>query len=303
MGVDGGGSTVRAVVVTPDLAVLGHGQGASANPNVVGKAAAGQAIQATMRQALAAADVAADRVAAVGIGVAGAASRHYHPWLAGVVQASLPRAQVVLSTDYEIALVGAMGRPAGVLILAGTGSLAYGISPLGETALVGGWGYLLGDEGGGYWLGRQALRAAIHAVEGRGPHTSLTAALFERLGITEARDLIPCLYAGQVNPARAVAALAPLVLVGAADGDAVALDIVKQAVEALILMAATVTRRLNVTIPPAALAGGLLTTPNPLSDRLCRRLGLDGIPAPRYPPDCGAALLAITRTNPAQSDP
>lgn len=119
---------VRAVVVTQDILALDRGEGSTANPNAVGLDTAAQTIQTTMREAIAMAGVTPEQIAAVGVGVAGAASHHYHTWLDSVVNNLRPDTIVIHSTDYEIALVGALAKAESVLILAGTGSVAYGIN-------------------------------------------------------------------------------------------------------------------------------------------------------------------------------
>lgn len=294
MGIDGGGSGIRIVIVTPDLAICGQSEGPTANPGIVGAETAAATIQQTMRAALDAAGLAADQIAAVGIGIAGAAAYHSADWLHRVVAAMTPQARIVPSADYEIALVGALGQREGVLILAGTGSLAYGVNAAGQTALVGGWGYLLDDAGGGYWLGVRALEAVARAADGRGPATTLTPALLAALALRQAQDLIAWLYRADAPRTREIAQLAPLVLDQAEAGDPVAQGIVAKAGDELALAAQTVIRRLDMHAPPIAFAGSLLTGDNPLSRALCTALGLAALPAPRYPPAIGAALLALS---------
>ena len=294
MGIDGGGSGIRIVIVTPDLAICGQSEGPTANPGIVGAETAATTIQQAMRAALDAAGLAAGQIAAVGIGIAGAAAYHSADWLHRVVAAMTPQARIVPSADYEIALVGALGRREGVLILAGTGSLAYGVNAAGQTALVGGWGYLLDDAGGGYWLGVRALEAVARAADGRGPATTLTPALLAALALRQAQDLIAWLYRADAPRTREIAQLAPLVLGQAEAGDPVAQDIVAKASDELALAAQTVIRRLDMDAPPIAFAGSLLTGDNPLSRALCTALGLAALPAPRFPPAIGAALLALS---------
>ncbi|GAB4422091.1 MAG: N-acetylglucosamine kinase [Anaerolineae bacterium] len=297
MGIDGGGSHLRVAIVTPDLHTVAESQAGTANPVVIGPDAARLTIQATIRAALEAAGLRPAQIAAVGIGIAGAAPCHSAsaiPWLRDVVSALLPDALVVPSADYEIALVGALGRRLGVLVLAGTGSLAYGVNQAGESALAGAWGYLIDDSGSGYWLGRQALEAVARAADGRGPSTALSDAVLGALGLPDAYALVPWLYDRAAPRTREVAALAPLVLSGAEAGDPIAADIVARACDELTLAARTVIRRLRLENPPIAFAGGLLTTSNLLSRSLCRALGLPALPQPRYPPVIGAALLALS---------
>jgi len=293
MGIDGGGSGVRVVTATPDLAICGQSEGPAANPSVIGTDAAAVTIQAAMRAALDAAGLAADQIAAVGIGVAGAATTHSAGWLRQVVATVMPQARIISSTDYEIALVGALGRREGVLVLAGTGSLAYGVNAAGQSALAGAWGYLLDDAGSGYWIGIQALQAVARAADGRAPTTALTPALLGPLGLHEAQDLVPWLYRAAAPRTREIARLAPLVLEAAEAGDPVAEGIVSRASSELALAARTIIRRLDMDAPPIAFAGGLLTNDTLLSRRLCAALGLDAAPVPRYPPVIGAALLAL----------
>ena len=301
MGIDGGGSGVRAVIVTPSLELCGEGHSTTANPGVVGEAQAMQNIRAAMRAALQAADLPPDAVAAVGLGIAGASIYHYNAadWLRQVVHGVLPSARVVPSSDFEIALVGALGQRQGLLVLAGTGSLAYGVNAAGEAALVGGWGYLLDDAGSGYWLGLRGLRAVVHADDGQGLPTALTERLLGALELKRPRDLVLWLYRAEKPRTREIAALAPLVLSAAAEGDHVAGKLVAEACDTLTRFAHVAMRRLALRRPPIAFAGGLLSAPNPLSECVCAALGLDELPQPRYTPAVGAALLALD-TPPAE---
>jgi N-acetylglucosamine kinase-like BadF-type ATPase len=297
MGIDGGGSTIRVVVATPDLAILGQSEGPTVNPSVIGHARAAARIQAAAREALATADRSPGQIAAVCLGIAGASVGHSAGWLGEVIApmfAESPQTRVVLSADYEIALVGAMGERRGVLILAGTGSLAYGVNAASQSALVGGWGYLLGDEGGGYWIGLEGLRAIIRADDGSTPPTALTPVLLDALHLPSARALIPWLYRSDTPRTREIAALAPLVLAQAQMNEPAAEHIVTQAARHLASMAHTVSDQLDMAAPDFAFTGGLLTTSNPLSMALCHALTLSAIPEPRYPPVIGAALLALT---------
>lgn len=291
MGVDGGGSTVRVAITTPDLRVVGEARGASANPVTVGAETAARTIQAAMREAMRAAGVTPQQIAAVALGIAGAASLYSADWVRAVATDVLPDAVIVPSADFEIALVGALGQRCGVLLLAGTGSFAYGVNAAGETALVGAWGYLIDDAGSGYWVGMRAVEAVARAGDGRGPQTTLTERVLAHWGLAQPIDLVPWLYHSGKSRIRDIAAIAPLVL-DAAAGDAVAQQIVGRACDELVLLAQIALRRLAMQPDAIALAGGLLTTPNALSDAVCAALGLDAIPQPRYSPVIGAALLA-----------
>jgi N-acetylglucosamine kinase-like BadF-type ATPase len=290
LGIDGGGSGLRVALADGDLNLYGQASGPAANPSAVGRGRAAAIIQAGIRAALG--DLSPESVAAVGIGVAGAAASHSADWLLEVVRAVLPQTRVAPSADYEIALVGALGQRLGLLVLAGTGALAYGVNSAGESVLVGGWGYALGDEGSGYWLGLEGLRAVLRADDGRGPETALTATLLSALGLGAARELIPWLYRGAASRPAQLAGLAPLVLAAARLGDPCAVEIVSRGADELALAAHAVLRRLALSAPRIAFAGGLLSAPNLLSESLCHLLGLGDLPQPLHPPVMGAVLLA-----------
>jgi hypothetical protein len=145
LGIDGGGSNLRVVLADDRLHIQQQGQGGSANPNVVGREASGQAIRTVISEILAAAQLSVDQIAGVGIGIAGASQPDFRDWLQQVLADVMPGAPLAISSDFEIALVGAHSKRLGVLVLAGTGSLAYGVNSKGDSALVGGWGYLLGE--------------------------------------------------------------------------------------------------------------------------------------------------------------
>jgi N-acetylglucosamine kinase-like BadF-type ATPase len=294
IGIDGGGSTVRAALVRPDLRVQAEYTGPAVNPSVVGRDEAAARIRATLANLLHQAQIAPEQIAGVGLGIAGASNRYdwAADWLRGIVAGVLPAAPVWPSSDYEIALVGAQGERRGVLLLAGTGSLAYGINAAGESALVGGWGYLVGDEGSGYWLGAQALRAVVRMADERGPRTRLTAALLPALQLRQPLDLIPWLYASGPR-VQDIARLAPLVLDCAEQGDPAASQIVETGARELVLAVRAVQHRLDLHAAAPMFAGSLLSAPNPLSQRVCALLNLTAIPTPRYPPVIGAALLAL----------
>lgn len=301
MGIDGGGTSVRVVITTSDLTIAGESRGETVNPSVVGRDVAASRIHNAIHAALDQARLTPDAIASVGIGVAGAGAAHSADWLHEVIHAVLPYARVVPSADYEIALTGAQGERRGLLVLAGTGSLTYGVNAAGESALVGGWGYWLGDEGSGYWLGLEAIRAAIYASDGRDLDTTLLSTVLETLNLAAIRDLVPWLYRAEQPRQPEIAAFAPAVLDAAGKGDSVAQTIVTRAADALAAQADAVRRQLHDESLPIAFTGGLLSTANRLSDALCARLHLTELPIPRYPPVVGAAILARTALNRADS--
>ncbi len=294
LGIDGGGSTLRVAVVNQRLESLCSLTESSANPNLIGHDAAQALIRRSIDEVLARANLEPTDIRAAAIGVAGAASTHSRDWLLQTLEPALPETLLAPSSDLEIALVGALAKSCGILLLAGTGSAVYGISPEGEHLQIGGWGYLLGDDGSSYWIGRQLLRHLISVHDSGTPVESdtLSSHCLNELTLKQPRELIAWLYRAEETPAARIASLARVAIDAASAGDAAAIQILEQAVTLLVAQAAVVQRRLAYDDAPIAFAGGLLDNDNTFSDLVSKHLGLVKRPVSKYPPVIGAALLA-----------
>jgi glucosamine kinase len=174
----------------------------------------------------------------------------------GILSRLVPRCPVVVVNDALIALEAGAPGAAGVVVIAGTGSIAYGRDSRGRAARAGGWGYVLGDEGSGYWLGRQALRAVLRASDGRGPATPLTARVLAHYEVSRPQDLVREIYYGRFKPST-VAACASLVEEVANEGDTWAQALIDTGAQELSLAARAVCDRLSLPDGPVILAGGI----------------------------------------------
>ncbi|MDR7419316.1 MAG: BadF/BadG/BcrA/BcrD ATPase family protein [Armatimonadota bacterium] len=293
-GVDGGASKTRAAIVTAHGAVLGSAtvQSASAYHREPDEAAG--IVVAAVRQALAAAGRTGP-LAALGAGLAGADDPAIHARLvAALTQAGLA-AVVHVDHDGAAALVGGLALAPGIVIIAGTGSVAFGVDEAGRRARAGGWGPLLDDEGSGYAIGRATLRAAMRAHDGRGPATSLAGAVSRHFGIESLALLKRAVRGISIDQ---VAAVAPLAFDAARAGDAEARRILDAAARGLASMVAAVDRALGWTDVPFALVttGGIFEAGDLILAPMGRELSALGCRAEhrpaRYPPEIGAALLA-----------
>jgi N-acetylglucosamine kinase-like BadF-type ATPase len=150
-----------------------------------------------------------------------------------------------LANDKVNALASVTTGKPGVVVIAGTGTIAYGENSRGETADASGWGFLLGDEGGGFWIARQAIAAACRAHDRRGPETALTGALLRAAGVDDMWDLHALIYSEKLSRAD-IAALAAVVPRAARDGDTAARRILRQAGSELGLSASVVAQRLRM---------------------------------------------------------
>jgi len=205
---------------------------------------------------------------------------------------------VLVVNDALVALeAGAPDQP-GVVVIAGTGSISYGRNANNEAARAGGWGFVLGDEGSGYWIGRAAIRAVLRQADRRGQATTLTELLLDHFKVPRAQDLIHEVYSGTLRAAT-IAALAQCVQTAFSSGDAVAIGILRGCADELESLALSVARRLQLvgTPFPFVLAGGIYKSVPWLGEELGRRFTL-AAPGSRtdllaIEPATGAVRLAI----------
>jgi N-acetylglucosamine kinase-like BadF-type ATPase len=255
LGIDVGGSKTICLLGDDKGQVVATARGAGANLQAVGELELEKVLHSVMEEAVGAA-VATPSV--ICLGIAGVD----RPDDATVVRSIMSRigykARILVVNDALIALQAGIGGAEGVVIVAGTGSIAFGRDRLGRAARAGGWGYLLGDEGSGYWIGRLALRAIVRQADGRGEATSLTPRLLAHFDVQRPEELIQKVYRQDLKPS-AIAALARHVEQASHDGDVLATAIINRSARELVSAARSVTAQLNFTNDEFAfvLAGGL----------------------------------------------
>ncbi len=293
LGGDAGGSHSTVVIGTADLTILGRAEGPGAAMRPSGATASAAVLAETARRAATRAGVELPVARAV-VGAAGAGREQEQAELAHALMSAGVAREVRVLPDGEVALATAFGDGSGILVNAGTGSVAYARDPSGALHRAGGYGWQLGDEGGGYWLGRRALEVAGRAQDGRGEGSTLLARLLSALGLQQFDDLVR--WTATATPSQ-VAALAPHVLNAAREGEVVARRAVDQAASELVDLVATLARAFPGTGPiPVAVAGGLLLPHSPLAAAFGQRLA-DGVKrallvADRIDPAVGALRLA-----------
>ncbi len=298
LGVDGGGTKTVCLLVDGQGHERGRGQSGPSNRYAVGDTLAEANLRHALLAALESGGVSAMQVSAICLGMAGVD----HTGDIGVIQAMvrriIPVSSVLVHNDAVIALAGGVGRLYGVVIIAGTGAIAYGVNVQGQTRRASGWGHLLGDEGSGYDVGLKALRAILRAHDGRGPATALGTLVLPHWGLASPEALIGLVYAPEF-PRRRIAALLPLAEQAAATGDAVAQDLLIGAGRELGLAAVAVIRGLGMEQDTfeVVLSGGGFKTRLYLRDGLAETVQAVAphatLIAPRHEPAMGAALLAL----------
>ncbi len=261
LGIDGGG-TKTTCAVGDEARLLAMATAGASNIVRVGEAQARESLQGSVRQACAAAGIAPEQVVRTCVGGSGAA----RPELAEVVKSILAE---ILTTpidvvgDMQIALEAAFDCGPGVIVIAGTGSIAYGRDQEGRTARAGGWGFAIGDEGSAHWIGRAAVSALLRAADLTGEtsesrrhsSSSFAAALFNAWGVTSLADLA---RAANSIPPPDFAALFPAVT---ASKDDLATQVLSSAGRELAYVANVVIRRLfaedRTASVPVAMTGGV----------------------------------------------
>ncbi len=245
LGIDGGQSSTTALLGDRSGLVIGYGRGGPCNhvKGPGGREKFVSAIEACFQQAASGIDPSA--ITAVCGGFSGGPADK-----ATLLEEMFPASRVVVTNDGLIALAGATGGQPGIITIAGTGSLAFGRNASGKTARAGGWGYIFGDEGGGFDLVRQALRAALREEEGWGPPTILTPMLLEETGAQSVNDLLHQFYTLDW-PRPRIASLSWIVDRAAIEGDHTALGLLHTAAQQLAGYAAAVRGTLFLPAKPA----------------------------------------------------
>ena len=235
-------------------------------------------------------------LAALCLGIAGVGQPGADQVIRDVLRRLGQRQPVRVVNDALVALVAGAPSGIGIVVVAGTGSIAYGVDPDGHEARSGGWGYLLGDEGSAFWLGHYAVRHAIRAADGRGVATTLYPLICDKLGVSDPNELVKWFYDQELSRNR-VADLASLVETASVDGDEAAETLMDQAAKHLASAARAVANHLKFPDRhPVVLAGGAFKACPSLSPRV--ESLLDDLPQVEVKllevdPAVGAVTLAL----------
>jgi N-acetylglucosamine kinase-like BadF-type ATPase len=299
LGIDAGGTKTVALLADADGNILGEGRAGAANLQTEGELEVEKILHTVI-------DAATDGrhmpLAAVCLGMAGVDRDDDARIIRGVMRRLGFRSNALIVNDALIALVAGAGPSPGVVIVSGTGSIAYGVNQHGMAARAGGWGPTLGDEGSGYWIGRRALAAVMRDVDGRGPRTDLTPLVLRHFNLPKPELLVAEIY-HQPQGRRAIAALGAVVDVARCDGDPVAIDIMTHAADELALAAASVISRLDMRGEqfPILLSGGMLREGTWLPAEVRRRMAeiapRTTVRALTEEPAIGAVRLAIAEAH------
>jgi N-acetylglucosamine kinase-like BadF-type ATPase len=294
LGVDGVQSSTTALIAEETGSIVGRGRGGPCNhvTTAEGRAKFLSAIGDCLEQACREAGIEPAKVkfAACCLGLSGG-REDKETYARELIRSE----RYKITHDAEIALTGATAGEPGIIMIAGTGSMAFGRNSRGEKARAGGWGYIFGDEGGAFDLTRRALRASLQSEEGWGEETALRQLLLEATGATTANELLHQFY-GRFDRSY-IATLATLVTRAADNGDSVASAILCQAAEKLSWYVTGVYKQLfssSETVPVAHI-GGVFQSElfrGEFSQCVWNSIACKVVP-PRFSPAAGAVLEAL----------
>ena len=303
VGVDGGGTKTEAVILDARDQELGKGIAGPSNPLRIGIANAAAAVREAIDEACAAGHVRREDIVAAQVGLAGARRLELSLRMREALS-NLGIDDVQVCGDADIALYGATenGGP-GVVVIAGTGSVCCGVNARGRRVWSGGWGPIAGDEGGGAWIARRAIRAIAHASDGRGPKTSLMSAACNYFHVTTPDDLSTAIYAPTITNER-LAGFGKDVVDAAKAKDPVAREILAEGARELGLMIGAVVRNLKLEEErfQVGYVGGVFNSAGelilaPLREQLKQIAPKAFLAPPRFSPAVAAARMARERAN------
>jgi N-acetylglucosamine kinase-like BadF-type ATPase len=258
LGIDGGGSKTTCTV-GDEASLLGSAVAGPSNIIRVGEVRARQSLHEAISQACVAAKINPRQLHRACVGVAGVASEEVANAVHKLIAEVIP-AEIEVVGDMQIALQAALGAEPGVVVIAGTGSIAYGRDARGRTARAGGWGFAISDEGSAHWIGRTAVAALLRAADGSGDDgVDQSSRFFREVKlIWKVESLDQLARTANTNPD--FAALLPAVVNAADAGDEVARNVLAQAGSELAALAAIVIRSLfpeDKAAIPLAMVGGV----------------------------------------------
>lgn len=299
LGIDGGGTKTDAVLLAPDGSLATHASAGASNVQLVGADEAALVVLDLARQCCKQASCKATELQAIGVGLAGAGRESDRTLFRERLMAQARKVRFVLptlliETDARVALEGALPTSAGIVLIAGTGSVACAKAEDWRIHRVGGWGRVLGDAGSAYSIGREAVQAALRVFEGRGDATLLTNQVLSFFGIERIEEIITLVHQGKAD----LAAFAPQVIEAESKRDHVAHGILFRAAGELAELVRVLVVRLQPRRKlPVVLIGGLVENESSFTkmvrERISRSLPQVLIQKPKFPPAYGAAILAF----------
>jgi N-acetylglucosamine kinase-like BadF-type ATPase len=294
-GADGGGTKTLGILAEHEGKILTQRTVGATNVNVVGIDRAAQTLYGLLQACCSDAGCEMEELRAIVLGLAGAGREENRDGLRERLCALAGRPlPLFIETDARVALEGAFDGGPGVVMIAGTGSIVMGKNAAGEIACVGGWGRVLGDEGSGYWLGREAVRALTRYYDGRNGSSVLAEMFGREFGLDSRERIVAAVYQERFD----FAALASAVLRAAEMNDSDAMHILTRGASELVEQVRAVVERFS-DAARIALVGSLIEKENVYSrivkEQVTERIPSAAICKPLHSPAAGAVLMGTRR--------
>jgi len=298
IGIDGGASSTKAALMREGLIVMAEGRGGPADhfSEEMGRERLERALRAAVFPLSSFLNEREDlSLKAVFLGLSGVSIPGKRQAAAQILAEVFPGVPVRVESDALIAWAGALSGQSGITVIAGTGSVAYGRTSDGKEARKGGFGYLFGDEGGGFYVACQGVRAALSHHDKIGPATSLTEVLPGLFGVSSVAEIPGKVYSESM-PVEEIAKFATAVALEARKGDPVSIEIMNHAGRSLGKLAVSCLSELDPEVPLISYVGGVFDAGDiilePFKDEILSRRPDAVVIPPRYPPFVGAGILA-----------
>jgi len=301
IGVDGGGTKTEFVLLDFSGNIIGRERGESTNYQVVGGEKLKQELIDCFSRLLNSTNVSSNKIEQIFLGLAGAGRESDRKEIVALFRDTDFSEKITVDSDAMVALAGAFGTRPGIIIISGTGAICFGKNSEGRVVRAGGWGYLLGDEGSGYFIGREAIIAALKDLDARGEKTKLRKKLEEHFELSSIDQIIPQVYQNRIDRV-AIANLAPIVFEQTNQGDTIAEEIIRNTGKELGRLAKAVAQKLNFKADEikVALIGSIFKQKDMLINEISKELYEVSwnveIIDPMFAPQFGAAMVALQKS-------
>lgn len=300
IGADGGGTKTELVLIDELGNLIAKERVGSTNYQAMGGAKVKQELLAGFNKLVKKSNIQLNKINHIFLGLAGAGRKSDQNEILALFRDMEIGGRLSVESDAIVALAGAFGTEPGIIIISGTGAICFGKNKEGKVVRSGGWGYLLGDEGSGYYIGRSAIIAALKYFDGRGEKTDLLQKITQHFNLNSIEEIIPQIYQNKIDRIK-IADLAPIVFERAKIGDIISDEIIKKTGQELGRLAKAVAEKLGITGEEikVGLIGSIFKQKELLINNIAKELyevsWNVSVSEPLFEPSVGAGLMALQK--------
>ncbi|ONI46628.1 hypothetical protein AN643_01505 [Candidatus Epulonipiscioides saccharophilum] len=246
IGIDGGGTKTQLILCEKDnLNIIGEAISGPSNILSSGLETTRQSFIEVFQKGVTSKGYNLEHCKAICIGVAGGSWKSIQDQIEDIIREDIGyQGKLIITNDAQTALIAGTNGKEGILLIAGTGSICYGVNNEGKNIRVGGWGHIFDDKGSAYYIAIKILDSVMQAYDGRGSKTELTKLVLNYFEIEDEREIVRKIYQPNINKGE-IADIAKLIQIAYENKDMVAMKIIDESVDELYNMVATSIRKLN----------------------------------------------------------